>query len=122
MDIIKFIRNNNSITYKGGYRLLDGTPTVNSISINSAGIFVNNSLTTLTSLTSLTTALQKLNYTPKVIKKYVDDRFWTSVNDNDVQHIVNTFNNEKKNINFTIEIETDNSLPFMDMGIIRTKN
>ena len=59
----------------------------------------------------------------KLWRRYVDDVFAVFEGEPiDVQSFVDNLNKIHPNIKFTFEIETNNSLPFLDLKIIRTHN
>lgn len=60
----------------------------------------------------------KLNFQFPFIKKYVDDII-CSIPNNYIQETLNIFNNYNRHIQFTIEEETNNSVPFLDTKLIR---
>lgn len=69
----------------------------------------------------LDTCIPKLSFQLPFLKKYVDDII-TAVPNNKVDEILTVFNSYNPNIQFTIETETDNSVPFLDTKLIRTES
>lgn len=69
----------------------------------------------------ITQSLNKLQTKPIFLKSYVDDII-TAVHKDSVQHILKTFNDTNKNIQFTIEEEHENKIPFLDLLLIRGPN
>ena len=54
-------------------------------------------------------------------KRFVDD-VWALVPRDEVDRVLALINNVENTINFTIENEENNSLPFLDVKVIRNKN
>lgn len=65
--------------------------------------------------------LEELRESILFYRRYVDDCFLI-VKESDTELILNTFNNYNNFLKFTIEKETDNSINFLDMRIIRCDN
>ena len=63
--------------------------------------------------------IPKLSYKLPFLKKYVDDLI-CAIPKGGENEILHTFNNFNKYIKFTIEKESDNSVPFLDTRLIRT--
>ncbi|XP_062534204.1 uncharacterized protein LOC134203347 [Armigeres subalbatus] len=63
-------------------------------------------------------AMSFLPFETTISKKYVDDIFMTIPRDSG-QLILNTFNNIEPRLQFTLEIEENGRLPFLDMTVIR---
>lgn len=63
--------------------------------------------------------IPKLPFRFPFIYKFVDDIICAVPHDM-IQVTVDTFNKFNKNIQFTVEIETDSSVPFLDTKVIRT--
>ena len=57
----------------------------------------------------------------KMIVKYVDDIF-AIVKKKDLDTILTTFNNYHNKLQFTMEIEKHNTIPYLDIKIIKNKN
>lgn len=66
----------------------------------------------------LNTTLNSLSEKPKLLVKYVDDIF-AIVQENMINSTLNALNNFHTKLKFTVEHETDNSLAFLDMLLIR---
>lgn len=66
----------------------------------------------------LDTVIPKLSFNPVFLKKYVDDII-TSVPLDKVDEILLIFNSFHERLQFTIEREVDNQIPFLDMELIR---
>lgn len=94
------------------YRQTMGLPMGLSISGTLAG-WVLDDLTT--------TIMNRTKSRVKLIKKYVDDYF-IIVHKDDVNLLLNEFNNAHHSTKFTIETEKDGGLPFLDMYIQRDGN
>lgn len=60
--------------------------------------------------------LSSLDYNPIFFKRYVDDII-TCIPKNKIDYTLNKFNNYHTNINFTIEIEKNQSINFLDLNI-----
>jgi len=113
INIIKFICNNNYFTYNNElYRQINGTPMGGKMSSNLSGIVVNSILDEF---------FQNSNIKPKYICKYVDDIFLI-INKNECDIILNEINKINKNIQFTMEKETNEQINYLDITIIRNKN
>ena len=56
-----------------------------------------------------------LAYKPKFYRRFVDDTFAVFENTNQAELFLTFINNLHKNIKFTVEIEKDNCLPFLDI-------
>lgn len=69
----------------------------------------------------ITTSLNKLDFHIPFLKRYVDDLI-LSVPEPEIDNILNTFNQFDSNLQFTVEKEINNSIPFLDMCLIRTDN
>ncbi|XP_055584740.1 uncharacterized protein LOC129737605 [Uranotaenia lowii] len=54
------------------------------------------------------------------IRKYVDDLFLILPEDS-VEYVQSVFNSQHRNIQFTVEVEKDRSLPFLDMMLHRNE-
>ena len=63
-----------------------------------------------------------LQFKPKYYQKYVDDIFLLFEDSSQVNKFDKYMNSRHKNMKFTKEIETDNSLPFLDIHIERKAN
>lgn len=66
-------------------------------------------------------ALQALPFQTAIIKKYVDDLF-ISFPKNESNTVLETFNLQEKRLQFTLELENNGHLPYLDMLIIRNNN
>lgn len=62
--------------------------------------------------------LKKLKFPYFFYRRYVDDIF-IIVEENNINNLLESFNNYNKDIQFTIEIEENNSINFLDITIIR---
>ena len=69
----------------------------------------------------LSVVLMELTYTPKILVKYVDDLFAIIPSDK-ITETLDALNNFHPKLQFTIEEEIDNKLPYLDLLIIRGKN
>ena len=55
---------------------------------------------------------------PKIWKQYVDDTF-TILDRNNVDSFLQHLNNQQPTIHFTMEMESDNTIPFLDRSVTR---
>ena len=60
------------------------------------------------------------NIKPKLYNRYVDDTFVLFDNEMKAHDFLTYLNSKHPNIKFTIEIENNNSLPFLDVRIDKT--
>lgn len=60
-------------------------------------------------------------YTPKIFAKYVDDIF-TIIPKNSIEKTLNALNSFHPRIQFTVELEANNRLPYLDMMILRNNH
>ena len=65
-----------------------------------------------------TKALQTFQNPPIMWKRYVDDTF-VIVKKNNLKTFHEHLNNIEANIKFTLEIESNNSLPFLDVLVVK---
>ncbi|XP_075163330.1 uncharacterized protein LOC142235965 [Haematobia irritans] len=65
-------------------------------------------------------SLRKLTQKPKIITKYVDDLF-AIIKETEIERTLTTLNNYHSNIRFTMELEEDGKLPYLDILILRNK-
>ncbi|XP_075162762.1 uncharacterized protein LOC142235391 [Haematobia irritans] len=68
----------------------------------------------------LDSCMQKLTIRPKFITKYVDDLF-AIVKETEIEKTLTTLNSYHNNIRFTMELEQQQKLPYLDLLIIRDK-
>jgi ribosomal protein L19E len=54
--------------------------------------------------------------------RYVDDTFVILRNKDDLKNLKNFLNNQHENINFTVECETEDGIPFLDTRVKRTSD
>ena len=66
-------------------------------------------------------SIQKLKNKPRCVTKYVDDLF-AIINKNDIDEIMDVFNSYHCDIKFTVELEKDNRLPYLDTIIVKHNN
>jgi hypothetical protein len=67
------------------------------------------------------TVLSNLTFKPLLYLRYVDDIFCIAKK-TDIETIHNNFNSFHKKLQFTIELETNNSIPFLDLNIARNND
>ncbi|XP_062713765.1 uncharacterized protein LOC134290613 [Aedes albopictus] len=65
----------------------------------------------------LGTVINRIGFTPPVIKKYVDDLFLV-LHESQVEHILGIFNQYDPHLQFTMELEKEGALPFLDTLVI----
>uniref|UniRef100_A0A8D8LXS3 GIY-YIG domain-containing protein n=1 Tax=Cacopsylla melanoneura TaxID=428564 RepID=A0A8D8LXS3_9HEMI len=65
--------------------------------------------------------LPQLNDSVQFCVKYVDDTF-LSVDENKIDFVLNTFNSYHPEIQFTLEVENNCCLPFLDVSVIKNTN
>ena len=94
------------------YQLTDGLPMGSPASQRIANIFMNK---------LEHTALQTFKKPPRVWHRYVDDVF-SIVKKNLVQELLQHLNSQNPSIKFTVEVEKDNTLPYLDVAVHRTAN
>jgi len=66
-------------------------------------------------------AIATATYKPKIWKRYVDDTFTVLGNDC-VDSFLQHLNSQQPAIRFTMEIEKDNTIPFLDTSVSRDSN
>lgn len=67
------------------------------------------------------TTLSKLKHKPKCLALYVDDSFWV-VKRTEVNHILDILNSYHDRIKFTVEIENNKQINFLDITITRVSD
>ena len=66
-------------------------------------------------------AIATATYKPKIWKRYVDDTF-TVLGKDYVDSFLQHLNSQQPTIHFTMEIEKDNTIPFLDTSVSRDSN
>jgi len=66
-------------------------------------------------------AIATATYKPKIWKRYVDDTF-TVLGKDYVDGLLQHLNSQQPTIRFTMEIEKDNTIPFLDTSVSRDSN
>ena len=66
-------------------------------------------------------AIATATYKPKIWKRYVDDTF-TVLGKDYVDGFLQHLNSQQPTIRFTMEIEKDNTIPFLDRSVSRDSN
>lgn len=114
LDIIKFcIIDNRYFTYAGKmYAQQKGMPMGSPASPVIADIIMEE---------LLDKSIQKLTNKPRCVTKYVDDLF-AIVQQSAINEIMDVFNSYHCDIKFTIELEKDNRLPYLDTVIVKYNN
>ena len=62
-------------------------------------------------------AIATATYKPKIWKRYVDDTF-TILGKDDVDSFLQHLNSQQPTIRFTMEIEKDNTIPFLNTSVL----
>jgi len=111
LEILKFaIKENRYCKYKEQlYIQLKGLPMGSPLSPIVADIVLEE---------LLDNCIEKLDQKPRNLTKYVDDLFAISKTDA-IETILGTLNNYHRSIKFTVEVEKDGKLPFLDAIAIR---
>ena len=63
-----------------------------------------------------------LEFKPKFYRRYVDDTFLIFENSQHIPKFLNYLNSKHANIEFTCDMESDGSIPFLDVLVTRTEN
>lgn len=110
-EMLKFcLIDGNYFVYKDvAYRQIFGMPMGNPLSTIIADIVTQRLLNTI---------LAKLMYVPKVFVKYVDDIF-AIIPKNAISETQNLLNSFHSRLKFTVEVENDSMIPYLDVKIIR---
>ena len=66
-------------------------------------------------------AISSFSSSPKLWKRFIDDTF-VIIQTNEVNRFFDHFNDADSSINFTIELEQDDKLAFLDVVVIRTQD
>lgn len=110
-EIVDFIYNTNYFVFDNEYySMIFGLPMGSSLSPILANIAVT---------TTIMRSLPRLSYITPFFFQYVDDLV-TAVPQGGVQEILQCFNAFDQHIQFTVEVENERSVPFLDTKIIRT--
>ncbi|XP_031619415.1 uncharacterized protein LOC116338357 [Contarinia nasturtii] len=72
-------------------------------------------------MSKLEMELKEKDFIPRFWKRYVDDIFAIVKRDN-VNTLLEILNNLYEGVNFTLEVETDNSIVFLDLMVQRNRN
>ncbi|XP_046869398.1 uncharacterized protein LOC124462049 [Drosophila willistoni] len=114
MEIVKFcIQENRYFTYKDQtFIQLKGMPMGSPASPVIADIVMEN---------LLDTTMDKLTRPPRLLTKYVDDIF-SIIHQDDIDKTLDTLNSFDRNIKFTMELEDNGKLAYLDSLVIRRGN
>ena len=113
LALINFIFKNTYFSFNGKfYKQIFGTPMGSPISPILAQIVLDHLLDSV---------IPELPFQMPFLFKYVDDII-CSVPTDQIQTTLNIFNSFNNKIQFTIEEETNQSVPFLDTKVIRTNN
>ena len=117
LQILNFcLRDNNYFRYmENTYIQTFGMPMGNPLSPTIADIILDKLLDETIS------KLKEENIHLKFLVKYVDDIF-AIVNKKDLNTILTAFNKYHNKLQFTMEIESNNTIPYLDMYIIKSNN
>lgn len=66
-------------------------------------------------------AIESLDFPVEIIRKYVDDLF-LALPANKIDYVQGIFNQQNEHIQFTVEVEQNCRLPFLDMTLIRRED
>lgn len=106
------IEDGNYITFDNKfYKQMDGLTIGGSVS----GILADFVVTDL-----LDNAIEKSGFEPTLLVKYVDDTL-AFLPKEEMENFFNLLNGEHREIKFTVEVEEDKKIPYLDMMIQRTK-
>ena len=110
LDVIKIILNNNYFQFNNKfYRQIFGSAMGNPISPILSDIVMED---------LETECIKKLSIKPTFYFRYVDDII-LCIGSNSTNHILNTFNEYDKNLQFTVELsQNKNTISFLDLKII----
>ncbi|KAJ8681931.1 hypothetical protein QAD02_017723 [Eretmocerus hayati] len=113
LEAVKLIFNNTYFQFEGEfYRQKDGAP---------MGLPLSPIVANLVMEDCIEECLEKLNnlfdFKPRLLKIFVDDGLAIIPKDQ-VANFMNTFNNYDNNLKFTIELEKNSQLPFLDLLLI----
>jgi hypothetical protein len=110
LEIIQLCYRNSYCTYDGNlYRQILGLPMGSPISCILAD-FVMNDL--------IYDTLKKFDFDIPIFHKYVDDLILSIPHDK-TEEVITVFNKYSRYLQFTVEIETENKIAYLDMEIIR---
>lgn len=116
LDALDLLLNNCEFSFNNvGYKQIFGTPMGSPISPVIAE-FVMQYVET-----SVLAKLQQIDISPIFYYRYVDDII-TCFDTKHINTVLSTFNNFNKFLSFTAEREKENSIPFLDVLIIRDQN
>ena len=107
---LNFCLNNTYFTFEGKYQQIFGMPMGSPISVVIANLVVEY---------VEKKAISSFSSSPKLWKRFVDDTF-VIMQTNKVNRFFDYLNNVGLNINFTIELEQDDKLAFLDVLVMQT--
>ncbi|XP_043478403.1 uncharacterized protein LOC122508871 [Leptopilina heterotoma] len=117
IDCTKFVFNNTYFSLDGKfYRQIYGTPMGSPISA-----FVSDLVMDDLESDCLEILKEKYNCVPLFYFRYVDDTI-LAVRREHVDLVIDTFNSYNQKLQFTMEIEKNNSINFLDLTLIRENN
>ena len=113
MELIKLCLSTTYFRFRNNsYQLTDGLPMGSPASPAIANMFMNK---------LEQTALATFVHRPRVWLRYVDDVF-SIVKKTRVEELLKHLNSQHPSIQFTVEVETENRLPFLDVTVHRVGN
>ncbi|XP_031635528.1 uncharacterized protein LOC116348618, partial [Contarinia nasturtii] len=117
LKLFDLCTNNSYFMYKGQvYKQIFGTPMGSPISCIITEILMDDILSK-----AISAIKRELDYDIRLLKKYVDD-ICAIVPSNLIYEVLAIFNSFNEHIQFTIEMEVENRLPFLDILIKRDLN
>ncbi|XP_055605165.1 uncharacterized protein LOC129753371 [Uranotaenia lowii] len=113
LEIIEFLMNTAYFQYGNKYYVQEyGT---------AMGSPISPILSELVLDTIITRALKKLPFPIPIIHKYVDDLFLV-IPEDQCELVLEIFNQQEERLQFTMEKENENRLPYLDMVVVRDPN
>ena len=113
IETIKLLYNNTYCTFNHViYKQLEGTPMGSAISSLLADIVMED---------LEIECINKLDYAPLFYYRYVDDVI-LAIPQNKIDYTLNIFNSYHKKLQFTIELEEDDQINFLDIKIIKDQD
>lgn len=113
LELLKFVFSNNYFKFEDRFfKQVDGLGMGNCLSPICSDIVMSE---------LQNSCLQKLSFKPPFYKRYVDD-IVTCIPKDQIDIVLNTFNKFHPKLQFTIEVETNQQLPFLDVLLIRNSH
>ena len=112
-DLLNFVLRSTYFQYNGSiYEQKDGAAMGSPVSTVIANLYMEE---------FEERAIATATYKPKIWKRYVDDTF-TVLGKDYVDGFLQHLNSQQPTIRFTMEIEKDNTIPFLDTSVSRDSN